>query len=40
MSSTGINIFNNEKIIGVGERLQNLQNANVAQYKVAIFKLV
>ena len=39
MSSTGRNIFNNETIIGVGERLQNLQNANVAQDKVAIFKL-
>ena len=39
MTSTGRNIFNNETIIGVGERLQNLQNANIAQDKVAIFKL-
>ena len=39
MSSTGRNIFNNETIIGVGERLKNLQNANVAQDKIAIFKL-
>lgn len=39
MTSTGRNIFNNETIIGVGQRLQNLQNANVAQDKVAIFKL-
>jgi len=39
MSSTGRNIFNNETIIGVSERLQNLQNANIAQDKVAIFKL-
>jgi len=39
MTSTGRNIFNNETFIGVGERLQNLQNANVAQDKVAIFKL-
>jgi len=39
MTSTGRNIFNNETIIGVGARLQNLQNSNVAQDKVAIFKL-
>lgn len=39
MTSTGRNIFNNETIIGVSERLQNLQNANIAQDKVAIFKL-
>jgi len=39
MTSTGRNIFNNETIIGIGQRLQNLQNVNVAQDKVAIFKL-
>ena len=39
MSTTGRNIFNNETIIGISKRLQNLQNANIAQDKVAIFKL-
>ena len=39
MTSTGRNIFNNETIVGVGKRLQNLQNENIVQDKVAIFKL-
>jgi len=39
MTSTGRNIFNNQTIIGIGPRIENLQNENIAQDKVAIFKL-